>query len=178
MNMQQSKIGNFVQSLSIFCIFLQFLNQEFQLVLAQILTLESGKVFDSAGPLGLNKMSWWLWFNFRHMLGLWLQIHIPGMGYGLKHPLFFHYFLHDKDIIHYLISLLVNSGCFQLTSTVSTTVLVVELMAIKHGHCIVSCSDWQPLGDVFLILGTDGRALLCVNIIWDFQHYLYWHFTN
>ena len=52
--------------------------------------------------------------------------------------------VHNKGIICHFSSLLVNSGCFQLTSTISLTVLLVELMAIKHGQHVVSCSYWQP----------------------------------
>ena len=67
-------------------------------------------------------------------------------------------FIHDKAIICYFCSLLVNSRYFPLTSTVSTTVLLVALMVIKHGHHtlkprsltrwvnVVSCSYWQPRG--------------------------------
>ena len=36
-------------------------------------------------------------------------------------------------------SLLVNLGRFWFTSTTSTTILLVELIATKHGHHIVSC---------------------------------------
>ena len=42
--------------------------------------------------------------------------------------------LHNKDIICHFSSLLVNSGHFQLSSTLSITALLMELMAIKHGH--------------------------------------------
>ena len=51
-------------------------------------------------------------------------------------------FLHNKVIFWYFCSALVNSGPFQLTSTVSSTALLVELMAIKHGHHIASCLHW------------------------------------
>ena len=43
-------------------------------------------------------------------------------------------FLHKKDIICHFSSWLVKAGRFQLTSILSTTVLLVELMAIKHGR--------------------------------------------
>ena len=55
-------------------------------------------------------------------------------------------FLHHKDIICYLSSLLAKSLHFQLKSTVSTTFLLVKLMVIKHGRHVVSCLYWQPRG--------------------------------
>ena len=66
---------------------------------------------------------------------------------------FISFFLHNKDIICHLSSLLLNSGHFQLTSTLSTTILLVELMAIKHGRHIASCSYWQPRGGCFSCSG-------------------------
>ena len=44
------------------------------------------------------------------------------------------FFLHNEDINCYFGSLLVDSRRFQLTNTTSTTFLLVELVAIKHGH--------------------------------------------
>lgn len=55
-------------------------------------------------------------------------------------------FLHNKDIFCYLNSLLDNAGCFQLTSATSIVILLVILVATKHGHHIVSCSNWQTWG--------------------------------
>ena len=64
-------------------------------------------------------------------------------------PCFSLVFLHYKDIICHFSLFLVNSGHFQLTNTLSTTVLLVELMVIKHGNHIVSDSYWQPRGGCF-----------------------------
>ena len=55
----------------------------------------------------------------------------------------------DKGIICYFSLLLVNQDHFQLTSTVSRTLLLVELMVIKHGHHIVASSYWRPRGGCF-----------------------------
>ena len=58
-------------------------------------------------------------------------------------------FLHNKYIISHFSSLLVTSGCFQLTNTTSTTPrLHVQLMVIKHGCHVVSTS----MGMFFLFL--------------------------
>ena len=62
---------------------------------------------------------------------------------------FISFFLHIKDIICHFCSLLDNSGHFKFTSTLSTTVLLVELMPINHGRHVVSCSYWQPRGGCF-----------------------------
>ena len=62
---------------------------------------------------------------------------------------FISFFLHNKDIFCYFGSFLVYSGRFQLASTISTTFLLVDLMVIKHGHHIISCSYWQPWGGCF-----------------------------
>ena len=43
----------------------------------------------------------------------------------------------------------IDSGRFQLTSSISTTLWLVELVVIKHGHHMVSCSYWQPRGGCF-----------------------------
>ena len=65
---------------------------------------------------------------------------------------------------------LVNLGCFQLTSTESTTVLLVELTVIEHGCQALSHARTGNLpqleGDVFLISGAAQKAVLCI------QHYL------
>ena len=53
-------------------------------------------------------------------------------------PCLFISLLHNKDIICYFTSLLVSSGHFQFTSTISVTVLLVELVTIKHGHHVCS----------------------------------------
>ena len=58
-------------------------------------------------------------------------------------------FLHNKEIFCYFGSCLVNSGRFQFTRTVSTTFLLVELVVIKHGRHVVSCSYRQPRGGCF-----------------------------
>ena len=50
--------------------------------------------------------------------------------------------LHNGDIFHYLSSMLVNSAHSQLPSTVSATMLLVELVAVKHGHHAVSYLHW------------------------------------
>ena len=55
----------------------------------------------------------------------------------------------NKDIFFYFGSFLVDSGYFQLTSTISTTFLLVKLVVIKHGHHIVSCLHRQPQGVCF-----------------------------
>ena len=62
---------------------------------------------------------------------------------------FISFFLQNKNTIYHFSSLLVNSCHFQLTSTLSSTVLLVELMAIKPGCHVVSCSYWQPWGWYF-----------------------------
>ena len=68
------------------------------------------------------------------------------------HSLTFTIVLHN-DIICYFSSFLFNSGRFQLTSTLSTTVLPVELMAIKHDcHMFHACTG-NLKGDVLLIPG-------------------------
>ena len=72
-------------------------------------------------------------------------------------------FLHNKDIIHYFGSSLVNSGHFQLPITTSTIFLLVEPKVIKHGHHIVSCSYQHPQRVVlFLIPGPVEGAVLCL----------------
>ena len=71
------------------------------------------------------------------------------MCYGLEHPLVIHYILHYKDIICYFGSLMVNSGHFQLTSTVSTIFVLVELVVISHGCLVVSSSHPQPSTENF-----------------------------
>ena len=60
-------------------------------------------------------------------------------------------FLHNKDILSYFSSLLADSVHFQLTSTISTTVLLVELMMIKHGITKFHVGIGNFEGDVFLI---------------------------
>ena len=72
-------------------------------------------------------------------------------------------FLHNKDIC-YFGSFLVDLGRFQLTSTITTTFLLVELVVIKHGHHLVSCSYQQPWGGYFC--HSWRRAAPCL------QHYL------
>ena len=42
-----------------------------------------------------------------------------------------------------------DPGCFQFTSTISTTVSLVELVVIKHGCHIILCSYWQHQGGFF-----------------------------
>ena len=56
MNIPQSKIWSSIGSLTIFCTFPQSLNQECLVISARNTTLESGKVFASAGGSGVNKM--------------------------------------------------------------------------------------------------------------------------
>ena len=65
-------------------------------------------------------------------------------------------FLHNKEMFCYFSSFLVNAGHFQLASNISTTSLLVELVAITHGYHILSCYYWKPWGDVFIVpwLGT------------------------
>ena len=65
--------------------------------------------------------------------GLWLR----------TSPVHSQVVLHNKDIICYFGSLLVNSGRFQLASTIPTTILLVELVYIKHGCHIAARSYWQ-----------------------------------
>ena len=72
------------------------------------------------------------------------------MGYVLECPPFIDKFFYIIMTICYFSSQLVNSGCFQFTSTIPTTVLMVELVVIKHGHHVFSCSYWQPQGGCFL----------------------------
>ena len=55
------------------------------------------------------------------MLGLWLG----------TSPVHSSVLLHNKDIFCNFSSLLVNLGHFQLTSTISTTVLLVQLVVIN-----------------------------------------------
>lgn len=52
--------------------------------------------------------------------------------------------LRNKDIFSYFGSFPVDSGCFQLTSTTSTTFLPVELVVVKHGCHLFSCLYRQP----------------------------------
>ena len=52
------------------------------------------------------------------------------LGYSLECPLFI--VLHEKDIVYYFVSLLIDSGHFQLTSTIPTISLIVELVVNKH----------------------------------------------
>ena len=56
---------------------------------------------------------------------------------------FISFFLYNKDIFCYFGSFLVDYGCFQLTSTTSTTFLLLEMVVIKHGCQVVSCSHQQ-----------------------------------
>ena len=67
--------------------------------------------------------------------GLWL-------GTSPVHSLVF---FHNRDIFCYFGSFLVDSGRFQLTSIISTF-LLEELVVIKHGRHVVSCSYRQPRG--------------------------------
>ena len=81
-------------------------------------------------------------------------------------------FLHNKDIFCYFGSFLVDSDRFQLTSTTSTKFLVVELVVIKHGHHVVSCSYWQPQGGCFFLFLAHSEGLCyAFNIILGFQRY-------
>ena len=59
------------------------------------------------------------------------------------------FFLHDKDIFCYFGSFSVNSGHLKSTSTTSTQFLLMELVVVKHGRHVVSCSYWQPRGGCF-----------------------------
>ena len=111
----------------------------------------------------------------------------PSMGYGLEHPLFISFFLHT-DIICYFSSLLVNSGYFQLPSTTSTTILLLKLMAIKHGCHVALCSYWHhQWGCFFLFLAWLGKIQVMPNmsgeVAWLRQEFwgasgVIWHAPN
>ena len=66
-------------------------------------------------------------------------------------PCSFISFLHSKDIIYYFSSLSVNSDHFQLTKTLSATLLLLELMGIKHGNHVVLVSIYQRSDTNFLL---------------------------
>ena len=57
MNMSEWKISSSTQSLAIFCILPESLNQQFRVIPARTPTLESGEIFTSAGASGVNEMS-------------------------------------------------------------------------------------------------------------------------
>ena len=66
----------------------------------------------------------------------------------------------------YCCLLLVNSGSFQLTRTTCTQILLVELVAIKHGHNVVSCSYWQPRQGCFSHYWCSPRGCAILNASW------------
>ena len=89
-----------------------------------------------------------MFYGLEHIFELWLWdwvIYKYELWLGTS-PIHSSVVLHNKDIICHFSSFLVNSGPFWLTSTLSITVLLVLLMAIKHGCHVVSCSYWQPRG--------------------------------
>ena len=93
---------------------------------------------------------------------------------------FISFFLHNKNIICHFSSLLVKSGHFQLTSTLSTTVLLVELMVIKHhhGYHVVLCSYWQPWGGCFFLFLPSGCAMRPTLLKASNITSTYWKLTN
>ena len=109
-----------------------------------------------------NLMACFAIYQFQAMLGI-RKKHPPVMDWNI--PCSFIIFLHNKDIIYYFGSLLVNSGRFQLTSTISTTFLLEEFVVIKHGCHVVSCLYWQPQGCVFLFLAQPKGLHYASNII-------------
>ena len=65
-------------------------------------------------------------------------------GTSVVHSLVFFCIIRTYSIILVYTSLLLNLSCCQLTSTISTTVLLLEVVVIRHGHHVVPCSSWQP----------------------------------
>ena len=63
--------------------------------------------------------------------------HSPS-SYSGSECFLFHFFVYNLDILWYFSSLLINSGHYQLTSTISTITLLVKNVMIKHG-----CPDWK-----------------------------------
>ena len=106
--------------------------------------------------LQVTKLSGGCGFNFGRRCKFFHYAFIPTQLFEIVHtvpqlwlrtsPVHSLVFLHNKDIFCQFGSFLVNSGHFQLTSIVSTTFLLVELVAIKHGCHIVSCLYQQPQG--------------------------------
>ena len=50
---------------------------------------------------------------------------------------------HNKGIVYHLISLLLDSGKIQFTGTTFATILLVDMLVIKHGCCI-DWYEWEP----------------------------------
>ena len=93
-----------------------------------------------------------------HQISPW-PIHKAQLWFGTP-PIHSLVCLHN-DIIHSFGSFLNNSGHFWLTSNVSTTFLLVELVVIKNGHHVVSCSYQQPRGGwrSYSLCSLKGRAI-------------------